>query len=115
MLDTPAPKTLRGQYINGQWVQAPRRFADINPSTGALFAEAPDGTRADARAAIEAAHAAFPAWAAMKYTDRAHFLHKISDVWERRAADYIAGAQAEGGGWYGKGAFEAHYVVEVFR
>ncbi|WP_127105570.1 aldehyde dehydrogenase family protein [Pararhodobacter zhoushanensis] len=115
MLDAPAAKTIRGQYINGQWVRTARNFADINPSTGALFAEAPDGTRSDARAAIEAAHAAFPAWAEMKFTERAHLLNRISDIWERRAPDFIACAQAEGGGWYGKGAFEAHYVTEVFR
>ncbi len=115
MLDTHATKTLRGLYINGQWVRTARSFADINPSTGTLFAEAPDGTRADARAAIEAAHAAFPAWAAMKFTERAHLLNRISDIWERRGADFIAGAQAEGGGWFGKGAFEVHYVTEVFR
>lgn len=115
MLDSPAPRTLRGLYINGQWVQTPRRFADINPSTGALWAEAPDGTRADARAAIEAAQAAFPDWAGRKYTERAHLMHRISDIWERRAPEFIAAVQAEGGGWFGKGAFEAHYVTEVFR
>ncbi len=115
MRDTPAPIKLRGQYIGGRWMPAARSFADINPSTGALWAEAPDGTRADAAAAIEAAHAAFPDWAAMKFTERAHMMHKISDVWERRAPDFIAAVQAEGGGWYGKGAFEAHYVTEVFR
>lgn len=115
MLDSPVTKTIRGQYINGQWVRAARTFADLNPSTGALFAEAPDGSRTDAAAAIEAAHAAFPAWAAMKFTERAHLMHRISDIWERRAPEYIALNQAEGGGWFGKGAFEAHYVTEVFR
>ena len=115
MLDSPLTKSLRGQYINGQWVRPARTFADLNPSTGQLFAEAPDGTRADAAAAIEAAQAAFPAWAAMKFTERAHLMNRISDIWERRAPDFIAGVQAEGGGWFGKGAFEAHYVTEVFR
>lgn len=115
MLDSAPTRTLRGHYIAGRWVTPNRRFADINPSTGALFAEAPDAGRAEVRAAIEAAHAAFPAWAEMKFTDRAHLLHRISDVWERRAPEYIAAGQAEGGGWYGKGAFEAHYVTEVFR
>ena len=108
-------QTIRGMYIGGQWVQTPRGFADINPSTGALYAEAPDGSRPEARMAIEAAHVAFRGWAAMKYTQRAHLLNKIADIWERRAPDYIAAAQAEGGGWFGKGAFEAHYVAEVFR
>ena len=64
----PQTQTLRGMYIGGQWVQTARRFADINPSTGTLYAEAPDGARPEARMAIEAAHAAFKGWAAMKYT-----------------------------------------------
>ena len=108
-------QTIRGMYIGGQWVQTPRSFADINPSTGALYAEVPDGARPEARMAIEAAHGAFKAWAAMKYTQRAHLLLKAADIWERRTPDYIAAAQAEGGGWVGKGGFEAHYVAEVFR
>ncbi len=115
MLDSKATRSLRGMYIDGQWKQAARNFADLNPNDGSLWAEAPDGTRADTRAAIEAAHRAFPAWAEMKFTERAKFLHRIADGIEARAADFIAAAQAEGGGWYGKGAFEAHYMPEVFR
>ncbi|MGY6695706.1 MAG: aldehyde dehydrogenase family protein [Roseinatronobacter sp.] len=115
MLDSKATRSLRGMYIDGQWKQAARSFADLNPNDGSLWAEAPDGTRADARAAIEAAHRAFPAWAEMKFTERAKALHRIADGIEARAPDFIAAAQAEGGGWYGKGAFEAHYMPEVFR
>ena len=115
MLDGKATRSLRGMYIDGQWKQAARSFADLNPNDGSLWAEAPDGTRADTRDAIEAAHRAFPAWAEMKFTERAKFLHRIADGIEARAADFIAAAQAEGGGWYGKGAFEAHYMPEVFR
>ena len=115
MLDTAPARTLKGHYIAGRWVTPMRRFADINPSTGGLYAEAPDAGRAEMRAAIEAAQAAFPAWAGMKFTERAHLMQKISDVWERRAPEFIAAVQAEGGGWFGKGAFEAHYVTEVFR
>lgn len=115
MLDTAPAHTLRGMYINGQWVKAARSFADVNPNDGSLWAEAPDGTRADARAAIEAAQNAFPEWAGLRHTARAKYLHRIADIFERRAPDFIAAVQAEGGGWYGKGAFEAHYIPEVFR
>jgi len=108
-------KNLRGHYIGGHWVTPKQRFADINPSNGSLFAEAPDAGRAEVRAAIEAAHAAFPAWAQMKFSARAHLLNRISDVWERRAPEFVAAVQAEGGGWFGKGMFEVHYVTEVFR
>jgi len=115
MLDTKPARALRGMYIDGQWRQGARSFADLNPNDGSLWAEAPDGGRSEAAAAIEAAHRAFPGWAALKYTERAKLMHRIADVFERRAPDFIAAVQAEGGGWFGKGAFEAHYVPEVFR
>ncbi len=115
MLDTAPARQLKGFYIDGRWVPPTRRFADINPSTGALWAEAPEGGRAEMRAAIEAAHRAFPDWASRKFTERAHFLNKIAEVWERRAPEFVAAVQTEGGGWFGKGMFEAHYVAEVFR
>lgn len=108
-------KQLRGHYINGQWVKGSGSFVDLNPSTGSVFAEAPDAGRAEIRAAINAAQAAFPAWSAMKFNERALMIHRIADVWDKRAADYIAYNQSEGGSWYGKGAFEAHFVAEVFR
>ncbi len=114
MLDTQ-PRALKGMFINGQWVKAARSFPDLNPNDGSLWAEVPDGTRADARRAIEAAQAAFPAWSALPHTKRAHHLLKIAEIWEKRGPDFVAGAQAEGGGWFGKGMFEVHYVAEVFR
>jgi vanillin dehydrogenase len=115
MLDARPAHTLKGMYINGQWVRTGRTFADINPNDGSLWAEARDGGRSEARAAIEAAHAAFPAWSALKFTERAHLMMKIADILERRAPDFVAAAQAEGGGWFGKGMFESGYVPEVFR
>lgn len=115
MLDSRPAPAIRGMYVGGRWIKTARNFADINPNDGSLWAEIPDGGRAEARAAIEAAHAAFPDWANRKFTERAHLMHKIADVWERRAPEFIAAAQTEGGGWFGKGAFEAHYVAEVFR
>ncbi len=115
MLDTRPARTLKGHFINGQWVRPARSFPDLNPNDGSLWAEAPDGGRAEARAAIEAAQAAFPGWANAKYTDRAHMMLRIAEVWERRTPDFVAAVQAEGGGWFGKGMFEAHYVPEVFR
>jgi len=115
MLDTVGSKRLKGMYIGGHWVPAQRTFDDMNPSTGAVWAQAPDGGRQEARMAIEAAHAAFPAWAGLMFHERAHLMLKIADVWEKRAPDFVAAAQAEGGGWFGKGMFEAGYVAEVFR
>ncbi|MCC5989309.1 MAG: aldehyde dehydrogenase family protein [Pararhodobacter sp.] len=115
MLDTRPAKSLRGMYIDGQWVGAARNFADINPNDGSLWAEVPDGSARDTATAIEAAQRAFPGWAETKFTERARLMNRIADIWERRTPEFIAAAQTEGGGWHGKGAFEAHYVADVFR
>ncbi len=113
--DLHRTKTLRGMYIGGEWRPSARTFDDVNPSDGSIFAKAPEGGRAEARAAIEAAQRAFPAWSALPFQERAHAMLKIADVWERRAPDFVAAAQSEGGGWFGKGMFEVGYVAEVFR
>jgi aldehyde dehydrogenase (NAD+) len=116
MLDTAhTSPTIKGMYIGGSWVPAARTFDDLNPSDNTLYARIPDGTAADVTRAIDAAQAAFPAWSALPFHHRAHYLNKIADVWERRGADFAAAAVAEGGGWFGKGMFEAGYVAEVFR
>jgi len=102
-------------YVDGRWVSTGRTFADTDPNDGSLFAEVPDAGVGDARAAVEAAQRAFAGWSALKFSERAHFMLKIADIWERRVPDFVAAMQREGGGWFGKGMFEAHYVPEVFR
>ena len=50
-------------YMNGEWVDAIDKevYDDLNPYTGEVFARVPSGKRADAKRAIDAAVAAFPA------------------------------------------------------
>ena len=116
MLDTATQgPTIKGMYIDGGWVPAARTFEDLNPSDNTLYARIPDASVEDARRAIDAAKAAFPAWAGLAFHERAHALHRIAEVWDRRQKDFVAAAMAEGGGWVGKGMFEAGYVAEVFR
>ena len=116
MLDnSTASPTIKGMYIGGDWVPAARTFEDLNPADNTLYARIPDGSREDTRRAIEAARTAFPAWAALPFHIRAQHLMKIAEVWERRKDGFVAAAVAEGGGWFGKGVFEAGYVAEVFR
>ena len=81
--------TVRGLYINGEWVSAARSFDSLNPSSQTLYARIPDGTPSDVAAAAQAAHAAFPAWATRPFHERAHILLKIADVWERRKDDFV--------------------------
>lgn len=108
-------RQLKGMYIGGKWVATGRTFEDVNPSDGSVWAVAPDGGRAEARAAIEAAHAAFRGWADLPFSHRAHAMLKIADVLEKRKDDIVKALQGEAGGWFGKGMFEAGYMPEIFR
>ena len=53
-------------FIAGRWCDASTgaRLAVTNPADESLIAEVPDSRAADARAAVDAAQAAFPAWRA---------------------------------------------------
>ena len=66
-------------YINGQWPSGGSAFAVHNPANGEQIGTAPDGGAADARAAIDAACAAFPAWAAAGAYERSAKLYR---AWE---------------------------------
>lgn len=116
MLDTAnTSPTIKGMYIGGEWIPAAKTFADLNPSDNSLYAHIPDGSADDVRRAIEAARAAFPAWSELPFHIRARHINRIADVWEARKDNFVNAAVAEGGGWFGKGVFEAGYVAEVFR
>ena len=73
-------KTYPSHYINGRWVtaQSSETFSVHDSSTEEVMATVPAGTADEARAAIQAAHAAFPAWAALPVETRASFLDKVS-------------------------------------
>ncbi|MDG4669134.1 NAD-dependent succinate-semialdehyde dehydrogenase [Mycobacterium sp. 236(2023)] len=63
-------------YINGEWRSAlsGNSFESTNPATGDVLGTAPDGGRADAKEAIDAAVAALPAWRATTAYARAEIL-----------------------------------------
>ena len=67
-------------FIGGYWTAGDRRLAVTNPATGALIAEVADTTPADTRAAIDAATAAMPAWAATPAKARAAILRRWFDL-----------------------------------
>jgi succinate-semialdehyde dehydrogenase / glutarate-semialdehyde dehydrogenase len=65
-------------FIAAQWRDAAdsRRLAVIDPASDAVFAEVPDSGATDARAAVDAAHAALPAWRATPAKQRAQLLKR---------------------------------------
>ena len=65
-------------FIAGDWTQTNGGGTPVfNPSTGETIAECPVGSAADANAAVEAAHAAFPAWMETPPVERARILGRF--------------------------------------
>lgn len=72
-------------YIGGQWV-APVKgqyFENVSPVNGKPFCEVARGTAEDIEAALDAAHAAAPAWGKTSPADRANILNRIADRMEQ--------------------------------
>lgn len=72
-------------WIGGERVASAASFPDHSPIDGSLLGEIASGAAAEAHAAVAAAKAAFPGWAATPRAERARILHAIADgVDERR-------------------------------
>ncbi len=73
-------------FIDGEWCDAASgaTVEATSPATGESLGPVAEGSREDARRAIAAANAAFPAWAARTGFERAALLHRVADVCERR-------------------------------
>ncbi|MBB3355636.1 succinate-semialdehyde dehydrogenase/glutarate-semialdehyde dehydrogenase [Rhizobium sp. BK049] len=86
-------------YINGVWTSgnAAGTFDVLNPATGELLASLPDMGAAETRTAIDAAHAAQPAWAARPAKERSVILRKWFDRIVANADELAAILTAEMG------------------
>jgi acyl-CoA reductase-like NAD-dependent aldehyde dehydrogenase len=102
-------------YAGGSWQRTGKTFQDVNPGNDQIWANVADMDINDVRRTIDAAREGFTEWSALPFTERAHFMLKAADEVERRKDDLVAALQAEGGGWFGKGMFEAGFVSTVFR
>lgn len=71
-----------GRNYIGRWCDAEdgRRFDVTDPATDAVFASVPDSGAADARAALDAAHAAFAGWRKVPARQRAAILKRWNDL-----------------------------------
>ncbi|MCA1804863.1 MAG: NAD-dependent succinate-semialdehyde dehydrogenase [Xanthomonadaceae bacterium] len=77
------PDLLRQQaYINGAWVEADSgaHHPVRNPANGEQIAQVPDCGATETRRAIDAAHAAFPAWRALTAKERGRLLRHWYDL-----------------------------------
>jgi succinate-semialdehyde dehydrogenase/glutarate-semialdehyde dehydrogenase len=99
-LNLKDPTLLRQQcYVDGAWLDARsgKTVEVTNPATGTVLGTVPSVGADETRAAIEAANAAFPAWAARTAKDRAALLRKWYELMLAHADDLAVLMTAEQG------------------
>jgi len=104
-------------FVSGQWRDAARgeRFAVTNPADDSLLAEVPDSDADDARAAVDAAHAAFPAWRAVPAKQRAAILKRWNDLVMARQDELGALISLEQGKPLAEGRGEVAYAASYIE
>ncbi|HKO11763.1 MAG TPA: NAD-dependent succinate-semialdehyde dehydrogenase [Acidobacteriaceae bacterium] len=80
---------VHGVYLEGRWVTTGDVAEVINPATGEPLARISRVNRQQVRSALEAAHAALPAWRSLTAKERGAMLYRIADELSKRA-DEIA-------------------------
>jgi succinate-semialdehyde dehydrogenase/glutarate-semialdehyde dehydrogenase len=111
-LELKDPALLREQsYIDGQWLSAKDEstFPVTNPADGSLVARVPELDMDGARAAIEAAHAAWPAWRSKTAKERSAILRRWFDLMLANKDDLAAIMTAEQGKPLAESAGEVMY------
>jgi succinate-semialdehyde dehydrogenase / glutarate-semialdehyde dehydrogenase len=100
-------------FINGEWVKASSNtfFNLTNPSNGEIVAKIPRGGKAEAKAAIEAAHEAFPKWAKLTAYERADYMLKLRDLMFEYEQELAALMSIEMGKAYAESLGEVKYAA----
>ena len=103
--------------VAGQWrdADAGSRCEVRNPASGALLGTVPDMGAAETRQAIDAAHAAFPAWAGMPAKQRAQVLRRMHDLMMQHQHDLAVLMTAEQGKPLAEALGEVAYSASYFE
>ena len=82
----------RQLFIGGRWVEAVDggRTEIVDPATTQVITTVAEADAADIDAAVQAARAAGPAWAAMPARERGRILHRVSLLMRERADELVA-------------------------
>jgi succinate-semialdehyde dehydrogenase / glutarate-semialdehyde dehydrogenase len=104
-------------YINGQWRPASdgARFDVLNPADETIITSVASATIDDARAALDAAQAAFGPWAARTPRDRSNILRRAFDLMTARLPEFARLITIENGKARSDAMGEATYAAEFFR
>src|SRR4051812_48271044 len=91
-------KTLTHVIAGEAYAGSGDRFGEVfDPATGEVTARVPFANQRDVDAAVAAAKAAFPAWAAIPPLKRARVLFKFKQLLEEHAAELAAIVTSEHG------------------
>ncbi|MCF6385491.1 NAD-dependent succinate-semialdehyde dehydrogenase [Mycobacterium sp. MBM] len=104
-------------FINGEWVEATggRSCEVVDPATGATLCAVADATPADGRAALDAAVAAQPDFAACAPRERADILTRAFGLLHERVDDLALLMTLEMGKPLAEARAEIAYAAEFFR
>jgi aminomuconate-semialdehyde/2-hydroxymuconate-6-semialdehyde dehydrogenase len=79
-------------FIGGERVASAQTYRNTSPIDGSFLGDIARGGEPEVNAAVEAARAAFPAWAALGPAKRGEILHRIADLVEARI-DHFANVE----------------------
>lgn len=101
-------------YIAGEWRTSPELPSTpvFNPSTGDVIAQCPAGGAAEVAAAVEAAHAAFPAWRETPAVERARVFFRYRQLIEQNFDRLCATVSREHGKTLSEARGDVHRGLE---
>ncbi|MEM7463532.1 MAG: aldehyde dehydrogenase family protein [Pseudomonadota bacterium] len=104
-------------YINGAWTgSAGSGSINVeNPANEQTIATIAEGTAADGRDAVEAAHAAYPGWAATPAIERAGLVNRLADLVLESREHLAATVTAEQGKPIAQARGEIDAAITFFR
>ena len=103
-------------FIAGQWTPLTAPRLDVtNPATGAVITSVPDSGAAEARAALDAAHAAYPTWRKVPAKQRAAIIKRWNDLVLAHQDDLGALISLEQGKPLAEGKGEVAYAASYIE
>jgi acyl-CoA reductase-like NAD-dependent aldehyde dehydrogenase len=102
-------------YIDGSFADGGTTFDSLDPATGTPWAIMPMADAADVDRAVDAAHRAFPAWAATTATSRGKLLYRLADLVQAAAPRLAALETRDTGKIIRETSAQIAYVAEYYR
>ncbi|MDO8533723.1 MAG: aldehyde dehydrogenase family protein, partial [Xanthobacteraceae bacterium] len=117
MYDNLLAKVPTDLWIGGKWRKSSdnQRFDVIDPATEKTIASVASASIEDAKAAVDAASAAFEGWAGKKPRERAEVLRKAYELIVRDAERFAKLITIENGKALSDSRGEVAYAAEFFR